>query len=83
MNDAMHFVFVTHICKLMQRLDFVVFSFNFFCYLNILFFVSSFLFLYYLVVFFFFSFNLTEKYFVKFRYCISVSNLSVLVYLRI
>ena len=41
---------------------------------NIFFFVSPFLFLYYLVVFFF-SFNLTEKYFVKFRYCISESNL--------
>ena len=58
----------------MQRLDFVVFSFNFFCYPNI-FFVSSFLFLYYLVVFIFSSFNLTEKYFVKFRCCISESNL--------
>ena len=77
-NDAMHFFFfVTHICKLMQRLDFVVFSFNFFCYLNIFFrlFFSFSLLLSFLFFFFFLSFNLTEKYFVKFRYCISVSNL--------
>ena len=74
MNDAMHFFFVTHICKVMQRLDFVVFSFNFFCYLNIFFF-RLFSFSLLLSCLFFFSFNLTEKYFEKFRYCISVSNL--------
>ena len=38
------FFFLTLICKLMRRLDFVVFLFNFFCYLNnffLLFFSSS------------------------------------------
>ena len=59
----------------MQRLEFVVFSFNFFCYLNIFFCLFFFSFSLLLSCFFFFSFNLTEKYFVKFRYCISVSNL--------